>query len=232
MNPVPSRPATGSPGGGVRPGRCGRPADTDPPPLVGRVLLRLFVPGPDHEYVAGDLLEELRSWKEGQLGRAGARRWYLLQTVRSAGPFLILRLRRGEWSREFALACLLVPSALLGMDAFWGLVLTGVPLRAEAIAPEYVAASGVASTVWAGALAWSLARWPAGPGGTGARAANPSLVALGVFVLCIGVMVSWALGSGRFVPPWMLIAGLCLGTLAGGCLARARGPLLKRGRQP
>lgn len=182
------------------------------PPFIGRVLLRAVVPASHREYVAGDLLEEFRSAGAAELGPGGASRWYVWQVVRSAWPFLLLRLRRGELVAELAVAQLLVVGTLFTLEAVWGLVLGQVPLRAAAIAPDLQITSLVASGLAAGVVGFAC-----GSVADDGRRISPH--ALCVFVT-IGALLP---GAGFGVPhaAWRvgLAAALGSGVLAGATMA-------------
>ncbi|MFW6084073.1 MAG: hypothetical protein ACODAA_02565, partial [Gemmatimonadota bacterium] len=181
-------------------------------------LLRLFVPASHREYVAGDLLEELRAGKREQLGSRGARHWYVGQAARSAWPFLLLRLRRGELVAELAIAQLFVIGVLLALDAFGELVLGQVPLRAAAVTPGFEVAGLVVGGSAAGVVGFACAVGA----DDGARA---SPLALGVFVALATVVFAPIVGGGHVVSPVVLAAGLGLGALVGARSApAARGP--------
>jgi hypothetical protein len=182
-------------------------------PLTGRMLLRLFVPRRDHEYVAGDLHEEYARLVLPALGEAAARRWYVRQALRSVWPFLLLRLRRGELSGDVLGAQLLVVVPLIVLHALWTFVLSQVPLRASVLAPGFEVASVAALGVCA--LLSGAAREL---GASAARAAVPGLV-FSVAVLAVAVLVSPLFRL--FVPPAHVIAAFPLGVLAGSWLAVA-----------
>lgn len=185
---------------------------THRPPFVGRVLLRAVVPASHREYVTGDLLEEFRTIRTEQLGPAGANRWYVWQVVRSAWPFLLLRLRRGDFAAELAGALLLVIGTLVALDAVWGLVLGLVPLRAVAIGPNLQITSLVASGLTAGVVGFACGS-VADDGHRISPHAFCAFVTIGALLLGAGVGVpdvAWRAG---------LAAALGSGVLAGAAMA-------------
>lgn len=198
---------------------------THRPPFVGRVLLRTVVPASHREYVAGDLLEEFHTTKAEQLGPAGANRWYVWQAVRSAWPFMVLRVRRGEFAAELAVAQLLVIGTLFALDAVWGLVLGQVPLRASVIAPGLQVTSLVASGLTAGVVGFAC-RSVADDGFRTSPLALGAFAAVGALVLGPGIgvqHVAWRAG---------LAAVLGSGVLAGASIAsRAPGTASVRAAQ-
>lgn len=186
-------------------------------------MLRLFVPAADHEVVSGDLLEELATTKLAALGDAGARRWYVSQAARSAAPFLLLRLRRGELIAELGVAQLLVLGVLIALDGFWGMVLSQVPLRAAEIGPGWGATSVAGASVLAAAAAYAhgaAARSGEAEGGRWGRRASP--IALSGFVVLAVLALDPLLAPRHYVSPAALTAALSMGALVGCCLARTR----------
>lgn len=189
---------------------------THRPPFVGRALLRVLVPGSHHEYVAGDLLEEFRTTKAAELGPGGASRWYVSQAVRSAWPFMLLRLRRGEFVAEFAGALLLVIGTLVAIEAVWGFVLGQVPLRAAVIAPGLQITSLAVSGLAAGVVGFAC-RSVADDGRRTSPLALCVFAAAGALVFGAGIgvqHVAWRAG---------LATVLGSGVLAGASIA-SRGP--------
>lgn len=189
---------------------------THHPPFVGRVLLRAVVPASHREYVAGDLLEEFRTTKAEQLGPAGASRWYVWQAVRSVWPFVLLRLRRGEFVAELAGAQLLVVGTLFALEAVWGLVLGQVPLRAAVIAPGLQITSLVASGLAAGVVGFACRS-------IADDRHRTSLLALCVFAAGGALVLGASIGVQHVAWRAGLAAVLGSGLLAGASLA-ARGP--------
>lgn len=189
---------------------------THRPPFVGRVLLRAVVPASHREYVAGDLLEEFHTTKAEQFGPAGANRWYVWQAVRSVWPFMLLRLRRGEFVAELAGAQLLVVGTLFALEAVWGLVLGQVPLRAAVIAPGLQITSLAVSGLAAGVVGFAC-------GSVAADGHRTSPITLSAFA-AVGALV---FGAGTGVPHVAWRAGLAAvlgsGVLAGASIA-ARSP--------
>ena len=187
------------------------------PPFVGRVLLRALVPASHREYVAGDLLEESRTTKAEQLGPAGANRWYVWQAARSAWPFLLLRLRRGEFLTELAVAQLLVIGTLVALEAVWGFVLGQVPLRAAAVAPGLQIAGLAASGLAAGVVGFAC-RYVGHDGYPTSPLALCAFVVVGALVLGGGIGVPHV---GLLQVTWYagLAAVLGSGVLAGAALA-------------
>jgi len=195
---------------------------THRPPFLGRVLLRTVVPASHLEFVAGDLLEEFHTTKAEQLGPADASRWYVWQAVRSAWPFMLLRLRRGEFMAEFAVAQLLLVVTLSALEALWGLVLGQVPLRAAVMAPGLLMTSLVVSGLMAGVVGFAC-RSVADDGYRTSSLALFAFVAVGALVLGAGVGVAHA--------GWRAGLALALGSgvLAGASIAsRAPGAASQR----
>lgn len=190
---------------------------THRPPFVGRFLLRAVVPASHREYVAGDLLEEFRTTKAEQLGPAGASRWYVGQAVRSAWPFMLLRLRRGEFIAELAVAQLLVIGMLFALEVVWGLVLGQVPLRAAAIAPDLQITSLVASGLTAGVVGFAC-RSVADDGCRTSPLALSVFAAVGALVLGAGIGVQHV-GVHHLAWRAGLAAVLGSGVLAGASIA-------------
>lgn len=195
------------------------------PPSVGRILLRALVPASHREYVAGDLLEEFRTTKAAELGPAGASRWYVRQVVRSAWPFLLLRLRRGELVAELAVAQMLVVGTLFALDAVWELVLGQVPLRAAVITPDLQITSLVATGLVAGVVGFACGS-VADDGHRISPHALCAFVTIGALFLGAGIgvpHVAWSAG---------LAAALGSGVLAGAATAsRAQGSACVRAAQ-
>ncbi len=186
------------------------------PPLIGRLLLRAIVPRADYEYVAGDLLEEFHLIMLPSLGMAGARRWYWSQALRSALPFLLLRLRRGALASDlfFAQLAVVVPMALLHL--LWTFVLSQVPLRASSIVPAFVIASMVFLVLSAACFGFTHAT------ATSSRVGQ-SPFAFPAATLFMTAVILLLLDSYWIASPPLVLGVLPLSSFAGGCLARGVG---------
>jgi hypothetical protein len=193
------------------------------PPLLGRALLRLLASGRDHEFLAGDLLEEFRTRQVTTLGLPRARRWYLRQVAGSAPPLLLLRLRRGELAADLVSAQLLVVGVLLGFQLLWGMVLSQVPLRAATLSPGSQAGSAVAAALLAagvGTLHGTLA----------ARRGRATSLGFPFAVVLAALAFPPLLGAHSFVESTDLTGALGVGALAGVGLARLTAPRSGSGR--
>jgi hypothetical protein len=105
------------------------------------------------------LHEEFRLRCAEPSGLAAAERWYARQAAASVWPLIWMRCRRGEPGS--ALICVLFlfagPFALLCQ--FWRFALAQVPLRADALALEYQAASAACVLLLALLTGWACCAW-------------------------------------------------------------------------
>lgn len=182
-------------------------------PLIGRMLLRVIVPRADHEYIAGDLLEEFRLHMVPALGDSGARRWYLRQALRSACPFLLLRLRRGTIACDLLCAQLAVAAPLASLHLLWMFVLSQVPLRAANITHGYAVASMVCLVLIVAGSGFAHA---IAVGGIYRR----SIVAFPAAILLMAAMMISLVDAHWIAWPKAMLAALPLAAFAGGATAR------------
>lgn len=111
------------------------------PPRIGELLVRLVAPERDREFVLGDLHEEFRLHCAEPRSLAAARRWYARQAAASFWPLIWMRCRRGEPGSALICGLFLFAGPLAMLCQFWRFALSQVPLRADAPALEYQAAS-------------------------------------------------------------------------------------------
>jgi len=116
-----------------------------PPWLPSRILCAI---GGDEP--AGDLIEEYGLVCR-ERGPAAAGLWYTSQVLRSAIPFLTLRVRTGEFAEALArsIAGILVPVLLL--DRLWTFAYSQIPLKdGVARSPELLAVNLACAALGAG----------------------------------------------------------------------------------
>ena len=92
------------------------------PPSLARLLLQLCCPPRDRVYVLGDLDAEYKL--------RGCTNWYWWQAIRSAGALVMMGARRGDWEYGVFAVMLAAAGPALVMEAWWGFVLSQIPLKA------------------------------------------------------------------------------------------------------
>ena len=119
-------------------------------------LLRAACPSPDWPYVLAELEIEYERHILPARGPRSARRWLWSQIARSVGDLALVGLRRHDW--EYSLLAIVLASAgpSVAMEAWWTLLLSTVPLKADIVRGGDFVLLSLALTTTLGFLAGAL----------------------------------------------------------------------------